>query len=213
MARFFWVTVTCALIVVSGCKKQSSVPDKDDTSVKLEPRIHQEGEPPTVLFNISLVSAANSLADTHVYECTYEAGGRTARFRLRYKQSGGQVASGFPVAFAEGSFLSVVGSENSVLLEHLKLALEAKELPRNVSRTKELQFDAAILGKQQSRDASGGYSDRPKGDWTLLKVFLPKEGDEGEVFLNINPVLGKGEFSIKDSDYGDYVLGQLARVL
>ena len=38
-------------------------------------------------------------------------------------------------------------------------------------------------------------------------------GDEGEVFLNLAPALGKAEFSIKDSDYGNFVVGQLAKVL
>jgi hypothetical protein len=41
---------------------------------------------------------------------------------------------------------------------------------------------------------------------------LPKGGDEGEVLLNLNPVLGRGEFSIKDEDYGDYLLRQFAKV-
>jgi len=47
----------------------------------------------------------------------------------------------------------------------------------------------------------------------IVKLFLPKGGDDGEVFLNINPLLGKGEFSIKDADYGDFVVQELARVL
>jgi len=34
-----------------------------------------------------------------------------------------------------------------------------------------------------------------------------------EVFLNLNPALGKGEFSIKDPEYGDGVLQELAKVL
>ena len=33
------------------------------------------------------------------------------------------------------------------------------------------------------------------------------------MFLTVNPVIGKGQFSIKDSDYGDQVLMQLATVL
>jgi len=33
------------------------------------------------------------------------------------------------------------------------------------------------------------------------------------VFFNLNPVLGKGQFSIKDADYGDIVLRQLSSVL
>jgi hypothetical protein len=33
------------------------------------------------------------------------------------------------------------------------------------------------------------------------------------VFLKFNPVRRKGEFSIKDADYGDEVLRELAKVL
>jgi len=47
----------------------------------------------------------------------------------------------------------------------------------------------------------------------LLRLFLPKGGDDGEVFLNLNPVLGKAGFSIKGSDYGNFLMEQLAKVL
>jgi len=75
---------------------------------------------------------------------------------------------------------------------------------KNASKIRELTFDAVVLGQKQSRLPSGSYSSNPPGDWTVTKIFLPKGGDEGEVFFNFNPVLGKAEFSIKDSDYGDY---------
>jgi hypothetical protein len=40
------------------------------------------------------------------------------------------------------------------------------------------------------------------------------EGDqESEVFLNIHPAIRKGQFSMKDPDYGDLVLKELAQVL
>ena len=44
-----------------------------------------------------------------------------------------------------------------------------------------------------------------------MKIFFGD--DEAEVFLNANPVSGKAEFSIKDPDYGDQVLAELAKVL
>ena len=211
MPRFCWVALMCALVIADGCKKHSDAREKNQTSgIRVEPRMQPDG-PPTVLFDINAVPAPS--ADAHLYECTYKARGQTARFRLSYKQTSPIAGEVFPVGSAEGSFLAVSGSENSILLEDLKKALDAKEFPRKVSRIKELPFNAAIIGEAQSRDASGGYSNRPKGDWTLLKLFLPKGGDEGEVFLNLNPVTGKAEFSIKDSDYGNYVLEQLAKVL
>jgi len=60
---------------------------------------------------------------------------------------------------------------------------------------------------------SGGFSEKPRGSWTAMKIFLEAGDQEGEVFLNLNPELGKGEFSIKDEDYGDFVVAQLAKVL
>ena len=33
------------------------------------------------------------------------------------------------------------------------------------------------------------------------------------MFLNLNPKIRKGQVSMKDPDYGDLVLGQLAKVL
>jgi hypothetical protein len=210
MPRFFWVALMGVLVIANGCKKQSDTRQKEQISdISLEPRMQPDG-PPTVLFDINSVPAPS--AGTHLYECIYQARGQTARFRISYKQTS-PIAGELPMGSAEGSFLAVSGSESPVLLEDLKKALDAKEFPRNISRIKELPFNAAILGEQQSRDASGGYSNRPKGDWTLLKLFLPKGGDDGEVFLNINPVIGKAEFSIKDSDYGNYLLEQLAKVL
>ena len=44
-----------------------------------------------------------------------------------------------------------------------------------------------------------------------MKIFLA--GDQSEVFLNLNPTTNKGEFSIKDVDYGDVVIAELAKVL
>jgi len=46
-----------------------------------------------------------------------------------------------------------------------------------------------------------------------MKIFIGEGEQEGDVFLNLNPVIKKGQFSIKDADYGDTVLAQLARVL
>jgi hypothetical protein len=68
-----------------------------------------------------------------------------------------------------------------------------------------------ILARNQTRSSDGGFSARPDGDWIAMKIFL--SGDQGEVFFNLNPVLGKAEFSIKDPDYGDFVIGELAKVL
>jgi hypothetical protein len=64
-----------------------------------------------------------------------------------------------------------------------------------------------------SRLPQGGFAENPRGDWTAMKLFLGKGEDEAEIFFNINAVAGQGEFSIKDEDYGDAVLKELASVL
>lgn len=70
-----------------------------------------------------------------------------------------------------------------------------------------------VVGEKLSRSGEGGYATDPLGDWTAIKIFLPKGDDKGEVFLGLNLVLGKAEFSIKDPDDGSYLLAQLAKVL
>ena len=48
-----------------------------------------------------------------------------------------------------------------------------------------------------------------------MKIFIGfgAGNDYGEVFLNLNQVSQKAQFSEKDQDYGDYVLTKLATVL
>jgi hypothetical protein len=99
-----------------------------------------------------------------------------------------------------------------VLLEDLKTALEAKQLSVHHSACTGVAFGAVVLGDRQSEDAGGGFSDKPPGDWVIVKLFLPKGGDDGDVFLNINPLLGKGEFSMEDEHPGDFVVQELDRV-
>jgi hypothetical protein len=115
------------------------------------------------------------------------------------------------MSLGKGKFMSENGSDASVFLVELKKALEAKTLPAKGKRVPSVDFDYVILGEDLSRDNNGGLSGDRRGNWMAAKVFLA--GGEGEVFMNLNPALGKGEFSIKDSDYGDIVLAELAKVL
>jgi len=144
------------------------------------------------------------------YRATYAAEGKTARFDLELTSA--DPTGDPPIAFSSGKFLSVAGSDASVLLKNLKKTLEARTVPAHSERVTELPFTAAILGTDQSHSPDGGFFSRPPGHWTAMKIFLGKNG-EAEVFLNFNDVLHKGEFSIKDPDYGDDVLRELAKVL
>lgn len=215
MRRFplLWTATICSVLDTStGCRKSSnSSESKRPSDVRLQQSLTDQDEPAPLVFDIKSIGAVSSSANSQLYDCTYQSRGAVARFRLQF--AAGAMSGEIPMAPAEGKFLAVAGSNDAMLLEDLKRILEAKQPVKNASKIPELAFDAVVLGQKQSRLPSGSYSNNPPGDWTVTKIFLPKGGDEGEVFFNFNPVLGKAEFSIKDSDYGDYVLTELAKVL
>jgi hypothetical protein len=147
---------------------------------------------------------------------TYDSQGKVAKFRIEFgpaKYSETKDPHGFRIGVGEGRILAETGSENSVLLADLKKALEAKEFPKKIQRVNSLPFTFANLGEKMSQAKGGGFNAAPLGNWTATKVFFGEGEEESEVFLNIDPVGQKGQFSIKDADYGDMVLAQLAKVL
>jgi hypothetical protein len=201
-----------ACIVVNGCGKSANSSDPNDARTRIAaPLAKGQDEPPTVVFDLGPSSDHRNSPNARFYDCSYQSRGRTARFRIQL--SYGALHGDIPMAFGEGKFVSVPGSDNEMLLEDLMQALEAKRMPMGVARVRDLPFNLVVLGENLSKIPGGGLSDKPRGDWISTKIFLPKDGDDGEVFLHLNPVLGKGEFSIKDSDYGDFVLQELAKVL
>jgi hypothetical protein len=113
----------------------------------------------------------------------------------------------------EGKFVAEPGSDASVLLADLMKALQAKKLPAKVKRVSNLPFVFVSLGRNNSQAPDGGFNTNPTGNWTPMKIFIGEGEHEGDVFLNLNPFIKKGQFSIKDSDYGDIVLARLAQVL
>jgi hypothetical protein len=134
--------------------------------------------------------------------------GKTTKFRI---ELGPTASSGDKnLASGQGRFLAETGSDPIPLLESLKKVLQAKRMPRNVTETDTLPFDYIVLGENQTRSPSG-FHDKPKGNWTAMKISLAK--GKGAVLLNVNPVSHKAEFSIKDPAYGDIVLAELAKVL
>jgi len=92
-------------------------------------------------------------------------------------------------------------------------ALEAKHVPAHAQRASRLPFTYVILGENNSQASGGGFSEKPAGNWTAMKIFIGDGEDESEVFLNFNSVSRKAQFSEKDVDYGDTVVAKLATVL
>ncbi|MGA3049245.1 MAG: hypothetical protein ABSD67_21620 [Terracidiphilus sp.] len=153
----------------------------------------------------------------------YTSQGKTAKFRIEIGPATPipKGDDGFNFTTGEGKLISEPGSDSSVLIAELKKALEANRLPGKVQRSTVLPFTYVIFGEHDSQAEGGGFSFKPPGNWTAMKIFIGtgehigkgEESDEGEVFLNFNPVSGKAQFSEKDKDYGDYVLAKLATVL
>lgn len=167
------------------------------------------------MFDIRSTRLSSSAAHAEAYDCSYTARQKVAHFRLElvYGNFSTDPQSHSSFAYGNGRFDPAPDSDNSTLLEDLKTALEAKTIRAKHGRIRELPFDLVVLGNNETRDSSGGFSRQPKGDWTLLKLFFPPGGDDAEIYLNLNPKLNKAEFSIKDPDYGDYLLQHFAEVL
>jgi hypothetical protein len=203
------VLYLCCVVLISftgGCR---NAPDRVPEARGALATNQQD--PPSATFKIKPANEV-TLPNIELYDCLYQARGKTAKFRLQVRQDR-PAAGKIPMAPAEGKFIAVSGSDGTAMLEDLLKALEAKHLPTQSMRNAEVAFDAVVLGENQSRSSSGGFSGKPRGDWKLLKLFFPKGGDDGEVYLNLNPISGEAEFAIKDPDYGDYVLAQLAKVM
>ncbi len=143
-----------------------------------------------------------------LYSVVYNKQGKVAHFQVEFHLSS-QPNSG--MRFGKGRFISEPDSDSSVLLADLKKALDANHIPANKIRVRELPFEVAILGEHQKRNDDGSFADAGDGTWVAAKLFL-RDGED-EVFFNFESAGGKGEFSMKDPDYGDGVLQELAKVL
>jgi hypothetical protein len=147
---------------------------------------------------------------------TYQGHGKTAKFKIELDQEKSldeKESRSLRIKSGKGRFVAEPGSDSSDLLNELKTALEAKSFPAKVRRVNTLPFTFVSFGSNQSQASDGGFFANPPGNWTPMKIFVGDGDQEGEVFLNLNPFLRKGQFSIKDPDYGDIVLKQLASVL
>jgi hypothetical protein len=167
----------------------------------------------SVGFDMEPLQGAGS---SELWLATFTSQGKTAKFRIELssvKPMSDEDSKKFDMQSGEGRFIAEPGSDASVLLSALKKALEAKNTPTHVQRVSTLPFTFVSFGKNQSQASGGGFNANPAGHWTPMKIFILDGEQEAEVFLNLNPVTRKGQFSIKDSDYGDLVVAQLARVL
>jgi hypothetical protein len=151
--------------------------------------------------------------NSEAWLATYTAQGKTAKFRIELGPCKALDDKVLDMKSGDGKFIPEPGSDSSVLLADLKEALEAKTLPVKVQRASGLRFTFVSFEANESQALGGGFALQPRGNWTPMKIFIGEGEQEGEVSLNLNPVLKKGQFSIKHPDYGDIVLARLAEVL
>jgi hypothetical protein len=189
-----------------GCSKSTSTTE----SRAVESYIPDSG---SVGFDIAPLEGSNG---STVWMAIYISQGKTAKFRIEFgpeKAAPTKDPKAVPVSFGTGSILAEPGSDSSVLLSDLAKALEAKHPPAKVKRISFLPFTFVNIGTDLSQAPGGGFNTKPSGHWIATKIFIGEDDQEGEFFLNVNPATNKGQFSIKDADYGDIVISRLAQVL
>jgi len=145
------------------------------------------------------------------YLATHEQKGATAKFRIDFEPSPRKIKDDFVSGVGKGRIVAVEGSNSIFLLQQLKQSLQATKLPSKVTRKPFITFEYAEMGNRLSHEPNRALNANPPGNWSANKLFFGN--DEGETFLNLNPVLKKGEFSIKDPDYGNYLMAEFAKVL
>jgi hypothetical protein len=207
MVRIAFLCCLGALMFgVTGCRGHSSAQEVGS----VEPYI---SDPNSVGFDISPLPSNDR---SRRWLATYSDQNKTAKFTIEIGPSApmdSEAAGGLKMSSGSGAILAVADSHASTMLVALAKALEAKHVPAHIQKASRLPFKYVILGESNSQASGGGFSAKPTGNWTAMKIFIGDGKDEAEVFLNFNPVSRKAQFSEKDIDYGDTVLAKLATVL
>jgi len=200
----FFVLLAALLLV--GCSKSAST---EESRVE-ETYLPDSG---SVAFDIAPLGASNGSTQ---WMAIYTSQGKTAKFRIEFgpeKAARTKDPKAVPVSFGTGRILAEPGSDSGALLPDLAKALEAKHAPARVKRVSFLPFTFVNIGTDLSQAPGGGFNAKPSGHWIATKIFIGEDDQEGQFFLNINPATNRGQFSIKDADYGDIVISRLAQVL
>lgn len=193
--KLILVASAAIALCLSSCKSRQDLPIEE----------HYGDAEGSVGFDVTSPAGSPTFDASTTWEATYRSTGHMARFKIAFDRPQETTSTPIPLSFGKGKFLAVPESDSSALIAELKKQLEAKSVPAGVARVQSLPFEYVVLGRYQHRDANS------KVNWITMKLFFGD--DEGEVYLNLNPAQGKGEFSIKDPDYGDFVVKQLAKVL
>jgi len=196
------LVLLCVAVAVSAswlaCQRHSTPPERT-----LEPYVPSPG---AIGFDIFPLGGSDSSQN---WLAAYTDVGRSTKFRIELGPATPLEDKAGAISVGRGKLLPETDSDPMPFLQSLKTALQAKHLPTKIEKVDTLPFDYMILGQNQTRSPDDTFRGTPEGNWTAMKISLEK----GEVFLNVNPVAHKAEFSIKDPTYGDAVLAELAKIL
>jgi hypothetical protein len=202
--RSLLLCLLAVLFTNTGCSRALSV----DKSSATETYVTDAGSVPFDLEPLDHGSGGTQ------FVATYRAQGKTARFRIYIGPATALGnTGGIEMTTGQGRFEAQTDSDGTIFLAALKTALEAKAMPARVVKAAVLPFTFVNLGENQSQTKDGGFSEKPRGNWTTMKLFFGEGDQESEVFLTLNSEIRMGQFSIKDPDYGDMVLAELAKIL
>jgi hypothetical protein len=208
MARLAYLCCVGVLLFdATGCRGHSNA-QKAGTVV--EPYI---SDPNSVGFDISPLPNNDG---PRRWLATYSDQNETAKFTIEIGppvSMKSEAAESIKMSSGSGVILAMADSDACTMLVAVAKALEAEQAPAHFKRASRLPFDYVILGENNSQASGCGFSAKPVGNWTAMKIFIGDGEDEAEVFLNFNPVSRKAQFSEKDIDYGDRVVARLATVL
>lgn len=111
------------------------------------------------------------------------------------------------IPFTTGRFCRHQETDARQCLDSIARVLEAKQVEAPHERSRCLPFQAAILGQNLNDHLVAA----PRGTWLATKAFVA--GGEGEFYMNLSPETGEGEISIRDPEYGNIVVRELAKVM
>ena len=170
-----------------------------------------DDESDVLAFDIVATTAVEGRS--HAWRARYGATPGEAEFEIHILAS--EPVGGSP--FAHGSVLIRRGSGSTAgaFVSDLARALGLSQVPSPNAPANEVECDASFMGSHLSRGSgpdviAGSFTTTPPGDWIVAKVFFA-DGD-GEVFLALNPVIGRGEFLLKDPESSEPVVRELGRL-
>jgi len=148
-----------------------------------------------------------AVADS-VWELSYRDANGESRLRVRPRMR--PVPDSVQFVASTWTLYPVQGYSTRALLGALARAHGNPIAFKLGSPVDSMRLDVVLLAVDAMRYADGAFGGAGKGNWIEGKLIFAD--DEGEVYLNLNPTLGRAEFGVKDAEYGPVVLREISRL-